>query len=140
VIIADDICRCSDKACDRPVGSVCEASEPIMADDGSGSDISIPSFLMFKPDADKVKEHLKVGYPVQMEMAWSLPSPDDRVEYELWTNPFGRYSRPFLTKFGPVAEELGNRAYFTPHMYINDGEASGCRGEDDNRCSNPLHE
>jgi len=116
-------------------------SEPIVADDGSGSDISIPSFLMFelgppangaaraatpdvpislpprkrrssvlfccnatpranapsspnqfldklrvltKHDADKVKEQLKDGHPVQIEMAWSFPSPNDRVEYDLW--------------------------------------------------------
>jgi len=137
VIIADDTCRCSDKACVRPVEDVCEPSEPIMADDGSGSDISIPSFLMFKPDADKVKEQLKDDHPVQMEMAWSLPS-QGCVEYELWTSPFHRFSNNLLTyDFMKMARGLGDRAYFTPHMYIANGEASGCRGVDgENRCAN----
>jgi hypothetical protein len=58
VIIADNTCLCSDVECieasDNPT---CETSEPIMADDGSGSDISIPSFLMFKHDADKGKTY-----------------------------------------------------------------------------------
>jgi hypothetical protein len=56
-----------------------------MADDGSGGDISVPSFLMYKHDADKVKAEVKQNRPVQIEMAWSLPNPDDRVEYDLWT-------------------------------------------------------
>eukprot|EP00568_Trieres_chinensis_P009727 CAMPEP_0183307486 /NCGR_PEP_ID=MMETSP0160_2-20130417/17574_1 /TAXON_ID=2839 ORGANISM="Odontella Sinensis, Strain Grunow 1884" /NCGR_SAMPLE_ID=MMETSP0160_2 /ASSEMBLY_ACC=CAM_ASM_000250 /LENGTH=65 /DNA_ID=CAMNT_0025471081 /DNA_START=189 /DNA_END=386 /DNA_ORIENTATION=- len=55
-----------------------------MADDGSGSDISVPSFLMCKQDGDPVKAELMVNHMVRMEMAWALPSPDDRVEYEFW--------------------------------------------------------
>jgi hypothetical protein len=30
-----------------------------MADDGSGADITIPSFLLYKPDADAVKTKLR---------------------------------------------------------------------------------
>ncbi len=30
-----------------------------MADDGSGADITIPSFLLYKPDADAVKAKLR---------------------------------------------------------------------------------
>lgn len=33
--------------------------EPIMADDGSGADITIPSFLLYKPDADAIKSKLR---------------------------------------------------------------------------------
>lgn len=101
-----------------------------MADDGSGSDISIPAFLMFKTDADKIKEELKLNKPVQIEMAWSLPRPDDRVEYDLWSVPADPVSRDFLASFQPVAEALGDRAYFTPHMYIKDGDRMGCRDID----------
>jgi hypothetical protein len=139
VIIADNTCLCSDTACvaesDNPT---CETSEPIMADDGSGSDISIPSFLMFKRDADKVIAQLKDDHPVQLEMAWSLPTPDDRVEYDLWTVPSDIVSKPFLQKFRPIAEKLGDRAYFTPHMYIYDGVRTHCQSSTDgeNPCFN----
>lgn len=138
VIIADNTCLCSDAECvaesDNPT---CETSEPIMADDGSGSDISIPSFLMFKRDADKVKEQLMDDHPVQLEMAWSLPTPDDRVEYDLWTVPTDVVSRSFLQQFRPIAEKLGDRAYFTPHMYIYDGVRTHCQGNDgENFCYN----
>lgn len=137
VVIADNTCLCSDQECVAQTEGSCETTEPIMADDGSGADISIPSFLMFKRDADTIKDELMQNRPVQIEMAWSLPSPDDRVEYDLWTVPSDQVSRDFLTKFKPVAEALGDRAYFTPHMYIYDGIRSHCQGNDgENFCYN----
>jgi hypothetical protein len=108
-----------------------------MADDGSGSDISIPSFLMFKRDADKVKDQLMQNQPVQLEMSWALPTPDDRVEYDLWTVPTDVVSKNFLSNFKPIAKALGDRAYFTPHMYIYDGVKTHCQGnEGENFCYN----
>jgi hypothetical protein len=136
VVIADNVCLCSDDECMSDTGSsTCEATEPIMADDGSGGDISIPSFLMFKHDADRIKDELKANRPVQVEMAWSLPNPDDRVEYDLWSVPNDPINTEFFKKFKAVAKALGDRAYFTPHMYIHDGVRSHCQGNDgDNWC------
>jgi hypothetical protein len=37
--------------------SACQTTEPNMADDGSGADIFLPSFLLFKGDADQSKEN-----------------------------------------------------------------------------------
>jgi hypothetical protein len=138
VVIADNTCLCSDQDCmNESELPSCETTEPIMADDGSGADISIPSFLMFKRDADKVKIELKANRPVQIEMAWSLPNPDDRVEYDLWTVPTDVVSKDFLASFRDVAKALGDRAYFTPHMYIYDGIRSHCQGNDgENFCYN----
>jgi len=138
VIIADMTCLCSDKECmDTTDTTTCETSEPIMADDGSGSDISIPSFLMFKHDADKVKDQLIEDQPVQLEMSWSLPNPDDRVEYDLWSTPSDTVSKPFVQNFKAVAKALGDRAYFTPHQYIYDGIKTHCQGNDgENFCYN----
>jgi hypothetical protein len=42
-----------------------------MADDGSGSDILIPSFLMFKQDADPIIAEMKANHMVHLEMSWS---------------------------------------------------------------------
>jgi len=129
VVIADNICLCDDIKCITHSGSsTCETSEPIMADDGSGSDISIPSFLMFKRDANIIKEELKAKSPVQLEMAWSLPAPDDRVEYDIWTVPTDVFfNNDFVNNFKDVAVALGKSAYFTPHMYIFDGGRSNCQ-------------
>lgn len=138
VVIADNTCLCSDKDCVSANGQdVCQPAEPIMADDGSGGDISIPSFLMFKVDADLVKAELQANHMVQIEMQWALPKPDDRVEYDLWTTPSDPVSKDFQKKFAPVAQALGDRAYFTPHMYIYDGIKSNCQGFDgENMCFN----
>jgi hypothetical protein len=138
VIIADNTCLCSDAECVAASESPsCETSEPIMADDGSGADISIPSFLMFKKDADLIKKELKGNNVVQLEMAWSLPNPDDRVEYDLWTVPTDPMSKTFMANFKPLAKALGEHAYFTPHMYIYDGVRTHCLGKDgENFCYN----
>merc|ERR1712232_331061 len=138
VIIADNTCLCSDQECmSKAQVPTCETTEPIMADDGSGADISIPSFLMFKHDADAVKDELQMDRPVQIEMAWSLPKPDDRVEYDLWTVPTDVVSHEFLKNFKVIAKALGDKAYFTPHMYIYDGIKSHCQGNDgENFCYN----
>jgi hypothetical protein len=67
--------------------------------------------------------------PSLMTMSWSLPSPDDRVEYNLWSVPTDAASNSFLSSFKNVAKALGDRAYFTPHMYIhNDGTRRNCEG------------
>ena len=139
VIIADNTCLCEDAECVSRSGTgQCETSEPIMADDGSGADVSIPSFLMFKNDADKIKQELKEkNNPVQIEMAWSLPNPDGRVEYDLWTVPTDNLGKSFLKSWKPMAMALGKDAYFTPHQYIYDGLRTHCVGEDgENFCYN----
>ena len=134
VLIGDNTCLCSASNCvsDLP----CEANEPIMADDGSGSDISIPSMLIFKPDADLFKKELMANHPIQVEMIWSLPTPDDRVEYDLWTTPSDLISKDFFQTFKKISIALDHRSYFTPHQYIYDGARSGCIGQakDDNAC------
>ena len=132
VVIADNTCLCDagDKCTPDVEDEECESKEPIMADDGSGSDITIPSFLMFKQDADPIKDYLKKDGVVRMEMAWSLPRPDATVEYTIWTTPKDPISTPLLKSFREVALALGSHAKFTPHMYVYDGIFAGCQSPD----------
>lgn len=124
VLIADDGCQCSDRTCVDASGSdSCRNDEPFLYDDGSGADVSIPSFLMFKLDADQVKAELVQNRPVQIEMSWTLPTRNDRVAYNLWTVPKDPVGWEFLATFQPLAVALGDRAYFTPHEYLLDGDA-----------------
>ena len=118
VLIADNTCLCSaGDQCQSEPGVECEQREPIMADDGSGSDISIPAFLLFKHDADEIKATLRSYSVVQVEMAWALPAPDDCVEYELWSKPTEDVSHEFLRTFQDAAMALGSKAYL-PHTCI----------------------
>lgn len=137
VIIADNTCLCAAGDSCFNDNDECEEQEPIMADDGSGNDISIPSFLMFKQDADPMKQALVHDTMMQLSMSWSLPTPDDRVEYSLWTTPTEAVSREFELQFKHAATALGKHAQFTPHMYIYDGVKSNCQDENnENQCYN----
>ena len=141
VVIADNTCLCKDLDCMAKSPTVprekCEMSEPIMADDGSGSDVSIPSFLMTKLDSDAIKAVLKKNQTVQLEMKFSIPAPDNRVEYDLWTTPKDITSREFQKSFQKAVLMLGEDAYFTPHMYVYNGITAGCQGPNgDNQCMN----
>jgi hypothetical protein len=142
VIVAENTCLCSDDDCladsdqDSEWEPDCQEAEPILADDGSGGDISIPTMLMFKTDANQIKDELRANRTVQVEMSWELPK-SDQVEYELWTTPSDLVSKEFQKNFLPAAQALGESAHFTPHMYTYDGVKSNCRGDDgENLCYN----
>ena len=132
VLIADNVCTCgyfntSPQECTMDPGLQCEQNEPIMADDGSGNDVSIPSFLLFKQDADAIKTVLKdQNGIVQVKLQWGIPAPDDRVEWELWSNPVEVVSKNFQKTFYPDVGALGASQQFTPHFYIFDGVQNGC--------------
>merc|ERR1740136_450843 len=124
VIIADNACLCKDEECmANELGSICENNEPIMADDGSGGDIDIPAFLIAKHDADNIKKEMTdAGQNVQIEMSWTLPAPDDRVEYELWTTPAEHVSKDFQKTWKNIAKTFEDHIYFTPREYVYPGE------------------
>ena len=107
-----------------------------MADDGSGSDISIPSFLVYKEDAEEIKAAVTQNQYVRVEMSFKVPAPDSRVEYDLWTYASEETSRAIEQSFGVAAAALKEHAYFTPHMYIYDGIRAGCQENGTNQCYN----
>mmetsp|Transcript_988 Transcript_988/g.1288 ORF Transcript_988/g.1288 Transcript_988/m.1288 type:complete len:486 (-) Transcript_988:398-1855(-) len=139
VLIADSLCICGHEGCEddnysmeagapppTKEGQICESQEPIMADDGSGSDISIPSFLLFKEDAEPLKKALMKETHVRAQLSFSVPAPDSRVEYDLWTSPADATTRELTEDFFAAVQALSEHAFFTPHMYIYDGVYAGC--------------
>lgn len=138
VIIADNVCQCAhEDICTPEPGEICEEHEPIMGDDGSGYDITIPSVLLFKQDVDPIKAALLHGKPVRIELSWSLPNPDNHVEWDLWTSPTDYASSQFKIDFKEAAVSLGSSASMALHMYIYDGIAAKCRTDEGiNECYN----
>ena len=144
LLIADNLCLCSDLECQKEVdenGATtfgdCETTEPIMADDGSGGDVTIPAFLLFKVDAKLIIEEVKRDSPVQVEMSWDVPHPDTKVQYELWTVPSEEVSKDFQKNWKDAAVKMGNKLYFSPRQYIYDGIKSRCQtGDHQNICFN----
>ncbi|KAK6254256.1 hypothetical protein QUC31_015976 [Theobroma cacao] len=87
--------------------------------------IGIPSALIEKSFGDSLKEALKKGEDVVVKMDWreSVPHPDQRVEYELWTNSNDECGTRcdeqmnFVKNFKGHAQilEKGGYTFFTPH-------------------------
>ncbi|GMI04279.1 hypothetical protein TrRE_jg5017 [Triparma retinervis] len=140
VLIADNLCTCASEnsnQCQSNPGVQCEGLEPIMADDGSGGDITIPAFLLFKEDADILKDVLvNQNGLVQVKMTWDTPAPDDRVEWEFWHSPTEQTTKYFQSVFEAEAKGLGTHAFFTPHFAI--WQRSQCIGNNvcDGLCTN----
>lgn len=86
--------------------------------------ITIPSALITKTLGDNIKKALSSGEMVKINLDWreSLPHPDDRVEYEFWTNsndecgPKCDSQIEFVKSFKGVAQILEKSGYtrFTP--------------------------
>ncbi|XP_010426913.1 PREDICTED: vacuolar-sorting receptor 1 [Camelina sativa] len=87
--------------------------------------ITIPSALITKSLGDSIKSALSGGDMVNMKLDWteSVPHPDERVEYELWTNSNDECGKKcdtqidFLKNFKGAAQilEKGGHTQFTPH-------------------------
>ncbi|XP_073066473.1 vacuolar-sorting receptor 1-like isoform X1 [Primulina eburnea] len=87
--------------------------------------ISIPSTLISRELGDKIRKELAKGEMVNMYIDWreALPHPDDRVEYEFWTNsndecgPKCDSQLEFVRSFKGAAQILEQKGYtqFTPH-------------------------
>ncbi|KAK1647247.1 hypothetical protein QYE76_065052 [Lolium multiflorum] len=87
--------------------------------------ITIPSALITKSFGDRLKKAIDNGEMVNVNLDWteSLPHPDDRVEYEFWTNSNDECGRKcdsqidFVKSFKGAAQILEKKGYtqFTPH-------------------------
>ncbi|TVU47150.1 hypothetical protein EJB05_06737 [Eragrostis curvula] len=87
--------------------------------------ITIPSVLITKKLGDQLKKSAEKGDMLSVLLDWkeSLPHPDERVEYELWTNsndecgPKCDMQMDFVKSFRGTAQVLEKKGYtqFTPH-------------------------
>ncbi|KAL4308453.1 hypothetical protein GQ457_01G000970 [Hibiscus cannabinus] len=87
--------------------------------------ITIPSALIEKTFGDTLKKAISGGDMVNVNLDWreAVPHPDDRVEYELWTNSNDECGvkcdilMEFVKDFKGAAQvlEKGGYTQFTPH-------------------------
>lgn len=128
LLVANNLCTCLDE-CNSP--ERCVPFDPRMHEDGTGSDIRIPSLLLKKQDADDIKDELRNGTSVQVRVTFDMPSPDQRVEYELWMNPLDRSSdrhgeELIKNNWKQAAVKLGEKASFTPRLFILSSQGFLC--------------
>ena len=89
----------------------------IMADDGSGLSISIPSFLIRKNDGDKIKEAWRNAVSsVYLKGDIEMANPDNRGEYELWYSSILDIDQRTIYDLGSHERAFGAAALFTPRI------------------------
>ncbi|KAL2484132.1 Vacuolar-sorting receptor 6 [Forsythia ovata] len=116
VLVADSI--------DEPLITMDTPEESSDAD-GYIEKIGIPSALIDRSFGETLKSALKKGDDVVIKLDWteSMPHPDQRVEYELWTNSNDECGircdeqMNFIKNFKGHAQilEKGGYTLFTPH-------------------------
>ncbi|GMH27714.1 hypothetical protein Nepgr_029557 [Nepenthes gracilis] len=116
VLVADSI--------DEPLITM-DSPEASMDADGRIEKIEIPSALIQRSFGETLKKALTDGKQVLLKLDWSesMPNPDGRVEYELWTNSNDECGRRcdeqmnFIKNFKGHAQilEKGGYTQFTPH-------------------------
>lgn len=121
----------------------CERGLPFMADDGTGVDVRIPSFLIDYLDAQPLKDCIMsangtsptsllsgsqfacpVNTKVVITLEWDLPRRDNMVDWQLWSSSDSE--GVFKKSFALTAKKLQNNALFTPHYFLWDGQKWGC--------------
>ena len=144
LVLADTLCRCGDKECiDKFKDDECLNESPSMVNDGSGSDISIPSFRIYKTLAQSLVEQLKKNQPVLMELLWGLKqdvgeSPDTiPLYYHLWTTAYDPLvDMETYTNLRAVAKAFEGKAKFSPRYSLINGSRFNCdkTAEEDGPC------
>jgi len=105
----------------------------IVADDGYGSTISIPSVLISKFDGEPSIAAAKHQDAI-VELAWDIPT-GHTVALDLWMNSAALDSQKFLKEFTGSRKTLNEVVKFTPHYHVfsADPALSGYSG----LCSDP---
>lgn len=100
---------------------------PVLADDGAGGDIRIPSLIIHHGDAQDLIGLVKTDLKTIVSLTWDVPHPDDRVEFSLWfSSRMAPLLQTFVDRFRPVVLALGESVKFTPYYDVHLGSTWGC--------------
>jgi hypothetical protein len=117
-----------------------EEAEPYMADDGTGANVNTPSLMIKQADGATIKTYMTNNPTVQITVAleYSIPNPDNRVEWDLWTTVNDDAAKSFKRTFTEAMKVLRNETFFTPHFFLLSGDTNGCKvsGDVDLPCGN----
>ncbi|QDZ19326.1 vacuolar-sorting receptor [Chloropicon primus] len=111
-------------------------------------EIAVPTALISKKLADRIKRVLEAGDEVVMELSWeeSMAHPDERVEWEFWTTSNDACGASceeqlaFKEGMAELAAELETMGFteFTPHYKMRSCEKASLydKGDCESRCLN----
>jgi hypothetical protein len=89
----------------------------IVADDGYGDTVEIPSVLISKADGQPLIEACRSGEQVIVELAWDVPT-DHVVILDEWMSSASRDTQRFLKAFSPKRKRLNEYVKFVPHYHV----------------------
>eukprot|EP00922_Rhytidocystis_sp_ex-Travisia-forbesii_P055015 GHVS01081486.1.p1 GENE.GHVS01081486.1~~GHVS01081486.1.p1 ORF type:complete len:550 (-),score=95.56 GHVS01081486.1:462-2060(-) len=92
----------------------------IMADDGHGKTVDVPSMLLASEDGEKLKQAIMVSdhdYPVVLELEWTLPV-QFPVEVNLFTDASNSSANQFLHDYSKYALQLQGNVYYTTSYFL----------------------
>jgi len=89
----------------------------IVADDGYGDSVSVPSVLISKDDGAKLIRAAGRSSPVILELKWDIPT-DHVVIMDLWMNSASKFSQHFLKEFASKRKALNEVVKFQPHYAV----------------------
>ena len=78
-------------------------------------------------NADYAKER------VELKLSWSMPHPDNRVEWTWWTSSADPFSSQLKTQFRPVAAAIGKQAKLSLRYSVVAGADIGCYPKKDQK-------
>ncbi|CAK0852733.1 unnamed protein product [Prorocentrum cordatum] len=89
----------------------------IVADDGYGGSIEIPSVLISREQGQHLINSLESNQQIVAELAWDIPT-DHVVNVDMWISSASRESLRFLKEFAPKRRLLNSVISFTPHYAV----------------------
>lgn len=90
----------------------------IVADDGYGSTIEVPSILISKEEGERLIQASKTtNNQVIIELAWDVPT-NHVVVMDLWMSSGSVRTQQFLKDFSPKRKALNEAVKFVPHFHV----------------------
>ena len=151
VLFVDPTCLCSDQAClnatleshpndddyatttttTTTTKPTCHSTEPTLPNDGSGGDVTIPSFLLRKLDGQTLKHKLQQDNQlIQVELEWGIPHytyEQTKLQVDLWTTivdpTLYTLNNDHLLEFLSAMDDY---VVWIPHFVVYDGTHFNC--------------
>jgi len=89
----------------------------IVADDGFGQNIHIPSILIAKDEGNRLIQAAQGTSPVVVELAWDVPT-NHVVQTDMWMSSASMESLKFLKDFSKRRRALNEVVNFQPHFAV----------------------
>jgi hypothetical protein len=142
LLITDDRCLCADDknhVCNATAEKPCQEEMPVVANDGSGHDISIPMILLKPQDGTAIDTALHTNNTngaILLDIRWhphTVTQQEDPVSYGMWVDLLDNHTAPLMQQIKPVALSLAQHnhdkaAQFYPSFMFVNGSELNCLG------------